>query len=343
MAALDSLVQFLTARLLDVIPEYTDVEPYRDKNLNGWRVSGAYSTDTTTKNGFRLQVNQREFAAVIFSECQHLLNHATEQRAHLQNALSTGSEPSPSWMLVTLYYFSLFVALAWTRSANKAIIYLDKEAIVTFCQGRSPRPGGGPFTVTASLDASTGITYAEFAKSTSSHFHDALWISVCNICKEISTDIVNKTKDRRPTEEELLSLRLLQLFDRVKFKYPLTWQSDFRSAINYRPGFSYRSVVKNNFLKTASRIGSKQLNDIEAVIALGERAKIATSQFRHPTDAPNECVDLLVAQGLLLEMCVELSLDQVSVERGVSCSARVQRNQFVRRYSKLTTSMAPLK
>jgi hypothetical protein len=245
-------------------------------------------------------------------------------------------------MLVTLYYMSLFVALAWTRAANKAIIYLDRESVITFCQGQVPRPGGGPFMVTANLDMSTGIMYGEFTKSNSNQFHDAVWTNVCNIAKAMANEIERRTRNRRPTDEELLSLRALDLFDKFQFKHPLRWQSEFRSAINYRPGFSYRSVVKNNFLKTASRIGSKQVSDVEAVISLGERAKVATNQYKHPADAPNECVDLIVAQALLLETCVESCLYETSVERGVSCSARAQRSQFYKSYKELNNSILPL-
>ncbi|QYG05647.1 hypothetical protein [Janthinobacterium sp. PAMC25594] len=138
------VVRYLSEKLLDAIPEFTELEPFRDKNLNNWRMNGAYSFHSATSKSFKLVVNSREYAAVIFADAQHLLNHASEHRAHvLDNSLTT--EPSPSWTFVSLYYFSLFIAMAWSRVSNNAVLYLDKDAIKEFCGTVVGLPGGGAF------------------------------------------------------------------------------------------------------------------------------------------------------------------------------------------------------
>jgi len=239
----------LLSGLIDVVPEFTELEPYRDRNLNNWRKAGSYFLQGSTAKSFVLQVAQREYGAVLFAEGQHLLNHAAEHRAHLLNAIKSNREPSPSWTLVTFYYFSLFVAMAWTRASNAAILYLDKDSIAEYCSGAGAKPGGGAFEAMASLDSQTGISSVEFRKCATTHFHEAVWISVFKQTRKLFQAIRLQSSVRKATVEEILALRGLELFDGLTFDSPQAWPSKFRNAINYRPGFSYRSVVSSVRLK----------------------------------------------------------------------------------------------
>ena len=144
----DAISKVISDELNQLIPEDTVVEPYRDKSLNEWRTNGSYSCSISNKKMIELKVNQREYAAVVFSECNHFLNHACEHRALLLNTLSGEEDPSPSWGIVSLYYMALFLALALTRACNKSFVFLDKAGVAQLAQdtGRdNDTPGAGSF------------------------------------------------------------------------------------------------------------------------------------------------------------------------------------------------------
>jgi hypothetical protein len=297
---------------------------------------------SSSKTKVALKANQREFAGYFFAECQHLLNHAAEQRAHLLSVLSTKADPSPSWMFVSIYYLSLFVALAWTRVANKSILYLDKSSLDQYLQGSTPKPGAGAHSVSASLGQSNNILVIDFNKCQSSHFHDAAWISTNNIAADIARSINQACSARRATSEEMLALRGLGLFEGMSFLRSHNWQSKLRNAINYRPCFSYRSIPKNNILKIYSKITKATLNDTEAVIAFGEKAKQRLHAINDPCDMPNEYIDLLIAQTLVIEACVDASLRLLCELHDLSCSASGERKRFAKRFTLATSILAPL-
>jgi hypothetical protein len=315
---------------VDVIPQYTHIEPYRDRSFNSWRSDGSHSFKQSNTKSFVLKVTQRDYGAVLFSDAQHLLNHASEHRAHLLNLLSTNREPSPSWTLVTLYYFSLFVAMAWTRASNAAILYLDQNAVAQFCPGSTSKPAGGAYQAIATLDPATGASYVEFKKCNTSHFHEAVWITIHKHTQNLFSEIENQSSSRKPSEEEVLALRELDLFKGLSFESPLVWQSRLRNGINYRPGFSYRSVLKNNFLRTTSRLSSPTPNSLEEVISYGERAKHSILGASDPFEVANECVDLLVAQTIILEVFVNETFLRLCELHDLSCSAFRQRKSFTK-------------
>lgn len=324
------IARILLAGLVDVIPEYTILEPYRDRNLNIWRSNGSYSIHQSDKQSFTLQVTQRDYGAVLFAESQILLNQAAEHRAHISNLLNTKNEPSPSWLFVTLYYFSLFVAMAWSRASNAAILYLDQDAIIEFCPGITVKPGGGAFEAIASMDPTTGISYVKFKKCRTSHFHEAAWIAVHKQVQKLFQEITNQTSGRKPSPEEIIALRALRLFDGLSFDNPQTWPSQLRNGINYRPGFSYRSVVKNNFLRLAPRLAKCHLKNLDEVISFGERAKSNIHGFNHPCEVANHSADLLVAQTIILEAFVEETFSQLCLLHDLRCSAASARKSFIK-------------
>jgi hypothetical protein len=266
---------------------------------------GSYSLSSSTKKSFTLQVTQREFGSALFADSQHLLNHATEHRAHLLSHIADDRSASPSWTFVTLYYFALFIALAWTRASNGSILYLDKKAIEKYCGMATVKPAGGAYSARLYIDPSTQIPFVEFKKCSSSHFHEAVWIAVNKSVNDIFQEINQQSQARKLDAEEILALRALGIFSGYSFKEPLVWPSKLRNGVNYRPGFSYRSVLKNNSLKLPSKLRRNGFSSLTELVEHGERMKAKLSGVGSPTDMPNECIDLLVAQSLLLEKYTE--------------------------------------
>lgn len=324
--------QALLPQLSVAIPEYTMLEPYRDRNFNNWRVQGAYNLHASNTSEFVLKVNDREFGGVLFAEAQHLLNHAAEQRAHIINELASCNVQSlsPSWLFVTLYYLSLYVAMSWTRVANSAIIYLDKEAINIYCGPAAKKPGAGAFELSLFLDDATSIPYVTFKKCSTSHFHEAVWIAAHRTAKRVSDDIKSQSTLRKPTNSELLCLRGLSLFEGHSFSAPLYWQSRARNGVNYRPGFSYRSVVKNNFLRIAAKLSKPRFNSLSDVVTSGERAKLLLRGVADPFTSIDSCIELLIGQTLFIEAAAEATLIQLCNFHELKSSAFSARKSFRR-------------
>lgn len=331
-ANVSPISQALLPQLSIAIPAFTELEPYRDRNFNNWRIHGAHSLLTSSTSEFVLKVNDREFGATLFAEAQHLLNHSTEQRIHLINEVANcrPQSLSPSWLFVTFYYLSLYVAMSWTRAANSAIIYLDKDAIKKYCGSAAKMPGAGAFELSLNVDPATSIPNVVFKKCSTSHFHEAVWITAHRIAKTASEDIKSRSALRKPTAEEMLSLRGLSLFEGYNFLTPLYWQSRARNGINYRPGFSYRSVVKNNFLRTVAKLSTPRCNSLSDVVAIGERAKGSLRGVTDPFSSMDSCIDLLISQTQFIEIATEAALMRLCSFHDIKSSAFSARKTFRR-------------
>ena len=327
--------------LFDVFPIFTELEPYRDKNLNSWRETGSYNLIGATKSGFLFASKSARIWSILICGNPAFVKSCSEHRAFLTSAIGANKEPSPSWSFVSLYYMSLYVAMAWTRASNCAILYLDKGAIEQYCRGAAIKPGGGAYEVSSHVDAQSSVSTVHFKKCSTSHFHEAVWIAVHKRAEELAKVIEAQSKSRKPTAEEVMSLRALRLFQGNNFEDPLVWPSKLRNAINYRPGFSYRSVLKNNNLRTIARLGKTVLPDNEAIITFGERAK-NSARSKDPAEVPNACIDLLIAQTLFMESIVGRTMTRLCDVQGFTCSASTQRTQFGRRHSGTRDVLKPL-
>lgn len=334
------VTRYLLQSLLQAVPPFTPLEPYRDSNLNNWRRGGAYRLMTSNKRGFTLAVNNiREYSAALFADSQHLINHVMEHRAHLMNALSTGRETSPTWIFVTVYYMALFSAMAWTRAANSAVVYLDTEAIIEFCGKNSTRPGGGAFLISTTTDPLTNQSEVRITKSNHSHFHEAVWVESMDGIGKAFHWIAGQANSRSSSADELLHMRALNLFLKTKFQTGPVWPSKLRNALNYRPGFSYRSVVRNNMLKLNSRLTKKPFEDFASLVGYGEHVQNNLGNSKDPLDVPNDAVDLLLVYGMILEKYAEEALNEVCQIQNLKSSARVQRNKFNKEHCKTPNSV----
>lgn len=325
------VTRYLLGELLTAIPPFTELEPYRDFNLNNWRQTGSYQATIVTANSFTLAVNnQREYAAALFSDAQHLINQVMEHRAHLVNVLGTGREPSPTWIFVTVYYMALYAAMAFTRASNAAVVYLDAHAVSKFCGNLvGKRPGGGAFVSTTYTNSATGRVEVQVAKY-KSHFHEAVWAKSIAEADKAFKWIDSQTNARSPSADELLHMRALNLFRKTKFQSGSTWPSKLRNALNYRPGFSYRSILRNNTLRINSRLAKAPFSDFESLVSYGERALDGLGNAKDPADVANDAVDLIVAYGMILEAYATDALDEVCRLQDLTSSASAQRAQFNR-------------
>lgn len=325
--------RFVQGRLSEVIPEHTNVESYRDENLNNWRSKGSYSSVSVSKSHFSLSVNRYEYGQVLFADIQHLLNQVTEQRAHICNALVAREEPSPTWLFVSTYYLAFYAAMAWSRAINQAIIYLDKEAISKFCFAKVGIPAGGAYEFRLTPNA-TNSPIVTGKKLSNSHFHEAVWVACTNSTSALRKQLQQEISARKPMQEELVALRTLDCFEGFTFEHPHFWQSSLRNALNYRPGFSYRSVCNNNILRLASQYKKAHSKGLDDTLAAAEKMKQITLGNLSPVECPNEATLLMLHQASLLEFHVGEALQQLCQDRGFKNVAHSERLKFTKKFMK---------
>lgn len=326
MPATNPVVRYLLQSLLEVIPTFTPLEPYRDSNLNRWRLGGSYQLLSCSRSQITLSVNNiREYSAAMFADGQHLINQVAEHRAHLLNSLSTGKESSPTWTFVTVYYMALFAAMAFTRAGNSAVVYLDSDAVKQYCGNATIRPSGGAFRISGSSVQPNEIKISSAKRS---HFHEAAWLSCHNDLEGAFKWIEAQSVNRSASADELLNMRALKLFLNIKFQAGPTWPSQLRNALNYRPGYSYRSVIRHNFLHLQSHLLKPKFATFDDVIAHGEAVQQRLLKITTPLEAPNDAIELLIVYSLLLEHYANTAFHAVCEKQGLVYSARGQRAQY---------------
>jgi hypothetical protein len=126
-------------------------------------------------------------------------------------------------------------------------------------------------------------------------------------------------------------MRVLRVFGGLTFAEPYYWQSLLRNAVNYRPGFSYRSVPRNNFLRLTA-VNRRLTGDcLEETVQIAENAKAQLRGSRHPTERPNDSLLLLVAQTSLIEAAVSDTITRLCSLKGFRNTALSERRAYARR------------
>jgi hypothetical protein len=319
--------------LLSTIPSNSSLGKGTHSSIWGWRTKGSIQVLSNTGSALELAVNPYEIAEATYCDIQHLMNHATEHRAYLVNALATDKDPSPSWTFVTAYYWALFLSLALSRIQNKAIVFLDRDSVQAMSAGVvGSTPGGGVFRISLDVFETTSRRKALLSKSRNSHFHEVVWSDVFQFATTQVNVLEFTSKERKLSEDEMLDLRAFRCFTGVRFKEPHAWQSTLRNAINYRHGFSYRSITENNDLRlfkliqTPSKINLKMLVE-ECEIAVSELKSI-----RDPLESPAISASLLIYQALILDAYCRAALDGFCENRGIDTYLAQKRSQFLAAY-----------
>jgi hypothetical protein len=236
--------------------------PPSHRSLREWRHKGAYFTRGSTKKVIHIEGGRADYVDAVWSEIEALLDHASEQKTSLCALLD--SDVSPSWTLVTLYYWGLFSALTLTRLLGSPVAFLTKDDVATLCRAgvdpqelRGPPPGTYEFNVT-SLD-SVAKTWIEL-KYVGSNFHDTIWTRLTANLSEL----VRASKATADFDSRVITS--LCAFSR----YQASWPSTIRNAVNYQPGYSYQFVhgkdhgrIRESVIGAVSK--SLSVNNIYAV------------------------------------------------------------------------------
>lgn len=316
---------------MDAIPEYSFSYAAPNFYLNNWRSIGQFTPTTNSSNKHvELSAHPYELGAAIFNDAHALMNQAAEHRATLYRLLQTDGDPSPSWTFVTIYYWGLFTALAWSRLVGMSIVYLDKPSLIPLFQGSGSQGAGGAYSIKPGEIVGTSQRKVLLKKCSHSHFHEAVWSFLSGDMYERYSGI---DQDEKPTDMEVeLERRIFLCLAHDHFKEAHVWPSLLRNAVNYRPGFSYTEVSGSEFLDICSYMRGFRHGSISEIVSEYEKIdkKLrATGNSLDPVELYTEASQLLLLKNILLSELCESILDNFPLNESVGM-ARSSRTKYFR-------------
>jgi hypothetical protein len=318
---------------LDVMPEYSFEQLERGFYLNDWRNHGRITPIRSDSNRqVELAVHPYEYGGATYNDAQALLNQGAEHRASLYRLLQNPVDPSPSWAFVTIYYWGLFTALAWSRLAGAAIVYLDAPALSPLFAGTGRLGAGGAYFFKCGEFQGTSQRIVRLKKCSHSHFHEAVWSFLASDMQMRIASI--KSEEKTMDQDIELETRLFQCLAHDHFKEAHVWPSLLRNAINYRPGFTYTEVDGPSTLDICRYLREFRMSSISEIVEtyreLIRRLKNMGNSL-NPVEVCNEASKLLLLKTLLLSELCESILDEISVPALMQGTGRESRVNFLRK------------
>ncbi len=320
----------------------TDALEFINDNVNGdlskalnfyeWREKGGYHVTSSDKQNFYVSCASKEYGEMLAKEVTFLMNQALEHRLLLGEALKLGKHPSPSWLLVTTYYWCVFLCLSWLRLIGKVVTYLTGEEITRLNKLNSMKntknPGNGTFVIYSEEQIGTR-RILKYRRLKANNFHEALW------------DVFSKeVNDRLKTAKHDAASLETRLFSLLYFKENCSWPSKLRNLVNYRVGFAYDCVNKGDYfdlIKTCTSINSLSIKEL---VALGETMESSVKTNRVDLH-PNHYGQFLLVFGSLLTHILEDLTSEVLECRNIDRSWNTQRNTYLKEFGHDINSLWP--
>jgi hypothetical protein len=242
--------QRLRAMSLDAIPAGTRVYHTKALPLNLWRDKGYFRVVSCTKSVISIEAAAHEIGGALLADTEYLLDHAAEHQASIRDSVIEVNWKSPAWMLVTVYYWGFFSAMALTRISGRSVWFLDRKALGQFktLAGSSAQPPAGALYL--SLEPYVSATVRRMTlRPSKSQLHDASWTTLATLITEIFAQC-----DRNANT---LEYRFWRALKRIADVWGFDWASKLRNVVNYRPGYGYREIIKDRALDTAKYLRQK--------------------------------------------------------------------------------------
>lgn len=243
-------------------PENLKLTLSNSNNLSHWLQMGAYTVSFAGNQKFEIEVNEAEFATVLYCEIEQFLNHISEQQAVIYQSATSTTWPSSAWLTVTLYYWYFFSGLAWLRLIGKPTIFLDKQAtgnLFALASSQGTSPGGGTYAI--SVAPSTGLNTRQITlkKSKNRQHHDSLWF-------DLYKDLNDRVLVFGPLSGNSLEKRLFNVLISNPWREGYTWATDFRNGVNYKPGFAYTLNSETQLANVIRTIRNAKFKTVEALV-----------------------------------------------------------------------------
>lgn len=307
---------------LDVIQESVSGTLKDKMTFFEWREKGGYHVPECTKLHFIVDCASKEFGFVIAKEVTLLLDQALEHRLLIAHAFREGKHPSPSWLLVTIYYWCLFLALAWLRLTGKIVTYLPSEEINRLAKLSSSsnlkRPGNGTFII--ELLKTEGSRFnLKYRRLKTNNFHEGLW-------NAFHQDIRQRLKaaGSKPASWET---RLFSVLNFENDNDHSGWLSKLRNIVNYRIGFGYGAVDGKIIPDILSFLPTSQIESVESIITKLEEVQSKTGRRPVP-ERPEQYANIMLLFGSLMTKLMDSLTKDVWDKRAIEENWSQKRKKY---------------
>jgi hypothetical protein len=283
-------------RALDAIPAGAKVNFKAPLTLAAWQSQGSYTITSTSSKKFTMQVASTDFGGALLSDAAFHLDHALEHQVTLMNSIKSGQWSSPAWQVVTFYYWSYYVAMAFTRMLGETVWFVTPDVASQFSRlapSGSATLTKGTYEIACGSSVSAGFREV-LLTGRSRRVHEQLWTTTFRIINSLFSDVGHGVAT--PLEERLfmaLSSSAKVLGD--------DWPSTFRNVVNYRPGFAYTAPRFRSEIDTFNYLATND-QSIEGLVDRLENSNIAMRSNPSVTEQPKVAAKMLVDVTLILSM-----------------------------------------
>lgn len=229
--------QGLRERALTVVPRSVRAQRGSPSGLVDWSLRGSYSVISMSRKNIEFDASESEIGCALLQDAERLLDHAMEQKTHLQTQCGLLDWSCGAWTAVTVYYWAFFSGLAIGRLLGRSMWRVGDEPVRRF-GGIAPAGAGSPGKGAFRLAVKSGTTMGRCAvslKKDGSRFHDGMWRDLFGLLDAHYRD-AGATPPR--TEEDRFYSVLKDAVD----AYGGDWPSAVRNRINYVPGAAYDQI-----------------------------------------------------------------------------------------------------
>lgn len=260
----------LRSLMLSIFPQDSPAAGPDGVNFSQWIDQGAYVISRHDAKRVYLAVSPHDLATALGRDVEFLVDSCFEQLLEILT-LNASLERSPSWGVVTCYYYAFFASQALSRIIGRPVTYLDDSKVSTIKRIYSVpiTLGAGSFSVLKSGDLSASQAEFSFEKS-KLRPHDAVWKCIFHLL----ADLKNKHKPS-PRSPDLAATQEFQLFETLTSHLPFrafpngsyNWPSDVRYEANYRVGNAYKMLRKPWHLHPQSSMSAWKNATTESILS----------------------------------------------------------------------------
>ena len=235
----------LRTKLLNFYPQKVWSSWKSSMTCSDWLNRGAYNIVSIKNNELIIHSDNNDFASMWLTEVENLMNHCYEHIKELYINNRENVDHCDAWQVVTLYYYGYFAVQAFLRLIGHPIVFLSKDQVkpLSTIFGTTKKMNAGNYEILKNKNISA--TESEYIfKKLNQQNHDAVW-------KSFFTKITSllKTVNNIPNEEILFFKSLTSNVLKPVYNM-LAWPPRLRTMVNYRPGFAYRTIQKDNIAKS---------------------------------------------------------------------------------------------
>lgn len=324
----------IQAEALEVISEGTRKDLLGALDFYNWRDKGGYHVTGITKKDILVMCSATEYGEVIAKEVSMLMDQALEHRMLLDEAFKSGKSPSNSWLLVTTYYWCVFLCLAWLRLVGKVVTYLPKDDIdrLKAIYGKEEKgPVNGTFVIIP--EEVTGTKrLLRYRKLNANNFHEGLW---CAFAADIKERLAAARNDPASMETRLFIALNLE-----NFREGSSWPSKLRNMVNYRIGFGYGAVEGRVFPNLLLNGPALKAKSMDVLIQDFENIMAATN-FVSVKKRPDDFSHLLLVFGSILTHVLEDHCSTIWTARSIDKDWSRRRKKYLSEFDRTIVGLWP--